>query len=182
MLALWRITLNTHKLVHNVSHTQQQTNTHTHTEDCELYGRTPLRDRYADTLNHPHTLSLSHSHTHSHTNTQLISSGCEFASSQLVLSCLIGWNRDRDGKEAGRGKEEGGRQAGKMSTAECISKIGKTVSKPGNSLHCLMWVHREFPLFLITALEAAGHFACLPPSLFLSDLLFVFVCFSLPQL
>lgn len=43
----------------------------------------------------------------------LISSGCEFARSQLVLSCLIGWNRDRDGDEAGREKKEGGRQAGK---------------------------------------------------------------------
>lgn len=104
---------------------------HTHTPNTEIWTHTFNRQ----TCWHPHPP----------THTQLISSGCELASSQLVLSCLIGWNRDRDGEEAGRGEREGGWQAGKMSTAECISKIGKTVSNPGNSLHCLIWVHREFP-------------------------------------
>ena len=140
-----RIALGAHTHTHTHTHTSSYTmcltrNCANTPDDCQKYGRTPSEGRYADTLTHPHT----HTHTHTHAHT-LISSGCEFASSQLVLSCLIGWNRDRDGDEAGRGEKEGGRQAGKMSTAECISEIEKTVSNPGNSLHYLIWVHREFP-------------------------------------
>lgn len=83
-----------------------------HDWNCQKCGRTPSKDRHADTL----------THTHTRTHTQLRSSGCEFASSQLVLSCLIGWNRDRDEDEERR--KEGGK-LGKCLQWKALVRLGK---------------------------------------------------------
>lgn len=65
---------------------------------------------------------LTPSPTPTHAHTQLRSSGCEFASSQLVLSCLIGWNRDRDEDEERR--KEGGK-LGKCLQWKALVRLGE---------------------------------------------------------
>lgn len=59
---------------------------------------------------------------------RLLSSGCERARSQLVLSCLIGWNNDR-GEQ--RRKEGGGRKA--CMRQEALTGLREAQTNPDNS-------------------------------------------------